>query len=702
MNKRIVSMIKALSHPNAAYTLESLAEQFQVSQRTVRNDLKTINDCLRKYQLTPLKLERGGEITVSRDFPKILGAVDESNFYEYRLSKEERQKVAAVLLICSPGYRTLSEIAGYLSVSRATVIHDLEPVKEAFKQAYLKVHSHPNKGLLLMGTESDRRMFLLRLLDQADDSGQVTTESQMLRKQLGMEESTKVILHKILHQQEHLHKNFLSDDSFRKILIYMEIMTVRIRSGVYLEEQLERSHKKDAMAKDILQDVEQYCHIKIPEAETIFFGGLLSEANYLKQKMPDGDSIKAQLVTRQFIEEVSAELGIDLNGDYDFLENLSSHLEHSLSQTPDENGPNDVIQKVIDENPDVKEAVRKHLGLIETYLGRYVTDTETGYMTVHVCAALERRKNQELHFHVIVACHAGIGTSYLLMEKLKQHFHFQIIDIVSAHEAGNLKNGQADLVIATVPLENCGIPHITVSPLLRDEDYPQIGSLLEKLRENRRLSVQKDKQGKNGKELMDRITPLLYQAVPDQAEWLIRQIGALVMEYFKEYTGAEEGDTPRLSHFLSPAHIRLDVECSDWRQAVRESAQILLEQNYIESRYVDAMIRNVEENGPYIVISPGFALPHEGVDQGVKRTGMSLIRLKHPVNFGADGLDPVEFVCCLCAADQKTHLKAFLHLVSLLKGSEIKKQLRKVETAEEAAEVIRELETQLERLEDKL
>ncbi len=696
MNKRIVSMIKTLSIPETTYTLESLAEQFQVSKRTVRNDLNTINDCLSKYRLTPLKLGRGGEITVFQDFSKILGAVDESNFYEYHLSKEERQKIAAVLLICSPGYRTFLEIAGYLSVSRATVIHDLEPVKEYLKQENLEVHSHPNKGLLLVGTESDRRMFLLRLFGQTDDSGQAVTESQLLRRQLGMEESTKVILHKILHQQEHLHKNFLSDDSFRKILIYMEIMTVRIRSGVYLEEQLEHFHKKDAMAKDILQDMEQYCHMKIPEPEAIFLGGLLSEANYLKQKTPDGDSIKVQLVTRQFIEEVSAELGIDLNGDYDFLENLSSHLENSLSQSSDESGPNDVIQKVIDENPEVKAAVRKHLALIETYMGRRVSDTETGYLTVHVCAALERRKNQELHFHVIVACHAGIGTSYLLMEKLKHHFHFQIMDIVSAHEAGNLKEGQADLVIATVPLETCQIPHITVSPLLKDEDYLRIGSLIEKLRENQKHFRQKTRQDKTGKELMNQIAPLLYREIPDEADKLINQIGTLVMNYFQEYTSTEEMYTPSLHQLLPPSHICLDVTCKDWKQAVRESAKTLLERDYMEPRYVDAMIRNVEENGPYIVISPGFALPHEGVDQGVKKMGMSLVRLKEPVPFGAEELDPVEFVCCLCAVDQKSHLKAFLHLVSLLKEGEIKRQLQKAETPEEAAEIIQNLETQLE------
>ena len=112
------------------------------------------------------------------------------------------------------------------------------------------------------------------------------------------------------------------------------------------------------------------------------------------------------------------------------------------------------------------------------------------------------------------------------------------------------------------------------------------------------------------------------------------------------------------------------------------------------------MIHNVEENGPYIVISRGFAVPHEGSDQGSLRTGMNLICLESPVEFGDEDTDPVEFVCCLSAKDHKTHLKAFFHLVNLLRQEEFKKELRDSRTPENAAAVIRRYEEHLEVEED--
>ena len=64
---------------------------------------------------------------------------------------------------------------------------------------------------------------------------------------------------------------------------------------------------------------------------------------------------------------------------------------------------------------------------------------------------------------------------------------------------------------------------------------------------------------------------------------------------------------PFLCELLTAADIQLDIECSDWRDAIIRSAQTLLDQGKIEDKYIDAMIDNVKENGAYIIISPEFA-----------------------------------------------------------------------------------------------
>ena len=89
----------------------------------------------------------------------------------------------------------------------------------------------------------------------------------------------------------------------------------------------------------------------------------------------------------------------------------------------------------------------------------------------------------------------------------------------------------------------------------------------------------------------------------------------------------EEILTPYLHQLLPASHIQLDVEASDWRDAIAKSAKPLVTMGHIEPRYIQAMIENVERHGPYVVLVPHFAIPHEAPEYGVYKMGMNLIGL---------------------------------------------------------------------------
>ena len=150
--------------------------------------------------------------------------------------------------------------------------------------------------------------------------------------------------------------------------------------------------------------------------------------------------------------------------------------------------------------------------------------------------------------------------------------------------------------------------------------------------------------------------------------------------------------TPGTLKYADADYFYANVKTAAQKASVPVVMHLLLELGYIEERYIDAMIQNIEENGPYVVLTKGFAVPHEGLDQGSIKVGMNLIRLKNPVNFDAEENDPVEFVCCLSAVDHKTHLKAFFNLVNMLQNPEFKEALRQCKTPDETAKVIEKYE----------
>lgn len=689
MNQRITEIVRLINETEGI-RISELAEQFQVSQRTIRNDLKEINSLLQSSQMQKLTLRHGGQIIAPEGFEQLLPSVMPGDLYTYKLSREERKRVAAAILVSSSEFTTLNEIAEQLFVSRATIINDLDEIKAFVQEGHLEVLSYPNKGLQVSGRETDKRFFLMKLLSGTGDTKDGT---DIVAHHISVQAGNRVIIQKIINEQEHRHQSFLTDASFRDILLYLGIMVDRNLQGEFIEPQPHMENEKYCMAQDILRYIAQYCSVAVTEDDIRLLCAMLTRARYMRQSSFQKNVLKIQMITRQFIECISEELSINLDTDYDFFENLSNHLESVFSAPPADYAEQAVIEEVLEDNQDVVEAVKATLPVIQQYIKREITDMEIDYIAIHVCAAMERKKNQEVAFHVILACHAGIGTSRLLLEKLKQHFHFQIVDIISSHEAKNIPVGKADFIISTVPLHNCKLDHVIVSPSFNDRDYVRVGNKIDTLRNSRHLSSRIGDKEISARGMIEQIRPAVYEAVPEQAPALMKELRKIIRNYFHQSIEAEaEIFSPYLHHLLPQSNIELDVECTDWRDAVRKSAQKLLERGYIEKRYIDAMIANIQENGPYVVLSKGFAVPHEGLEQGSVRVGMYLIRLKNPVPFGAEELDPVEFVCCLSAVDHKMHLKAFFNLVNMLRDEEFKEMLHRCRTPQEAAAIIEKYE----------
>ena len=121
-----------------------------------------------------------------------------------------------------------------------------------------------------------------------------------------------------------------------------------------------------------------------------------------------------------------------------------------------------------------------------------------------------------------------------------------------------------------------------------------------------------------------------------------------------------------LKHLLAPSRIALDVPAASWQEAIRHAGDLLEQEGHSTAQYTQAMIDSVADNGPYIVLSPGFAFAHARPSPAVKRTSMSLVRLAQPVEFGHKTNDPVTLVIALAATDNDAHLAAMQQLARII------------------------------------
>ncbi len=149
---------------------------------------------------------------------------------------------------------------------------------------------------------------------------------------------------------------------------------------------------------------------------------------------------------------------------------------------------------------------------------------------------------------------------------------------------------------------------------------------------------------------------------------------------------------PSLQELTPPERIVLDVEAPDWREAVRIAGRLLVQSGVVTPSYVDAMVATAEELGQYIVVAPGVALPHARPEQGALATGLCLVRLATPLDFGNPANDPVELIFGLAAVDKQLHVRAMQALASLLLNENLVRRLKTARSAKEIQAVFAQAE----------
>ena len=692
MNKRsreILSQLITKTEYSQTISIQDLAEMFKVSSRTIRYDIEQINDYLKENHLQPLNLGKQGVINTQADITKARESLSEEGFYSFKLSREERVCFSAVMMICSDDYITLSEIADQLFVSRSTIIQDLEHIKSFFRERHLYVLSHSNKGLLLEGREIDKRNLLIDMIQsensifKAEPIFQHLT--QCLSKNLKIDLEDISMIEKIINEAEHIYGRFLTDQSFVQLRNYFQLSLYRLRKAHYAEYGDDKNSKWD-MAKGMIDQIQQFIVKEIPDTEIYYVASVLNRMKYIKKTTSNKEIVKMQVITRNFIEKISKDIHRNLQGDYIFYENLINHLESTFSTLGDRFAINSVVDEILQRYPEVKQATERNVYVFEEYVGRKLSEEEIAYIVVHICAAIERNKNETVRYSVVLVCNGGIGTSQLLLARLEKFFHLDVIDIIPAHDIENMNMDDVDAVISTISLEGKGIEYIQVDPLLTDEDCIRVGEKLSKIHPKVSEKETISEENQDSLKSLETIKDILEE---DEEEIAIGKIKSVIESFF------QKKEETTLSDLLPAQAIQIGVECSDWKGAIEASAKYLLKNGAINENYIKAMIKNVMENGPYIVVAPGFALPHEALNAGASKVGMSLIRLKTPVPFGKKEMDPIEWVCCLSAINKETHLKAMFQLVNLFYNQSFRKQIKECKTGEEIYKIIEQFEYEM-------
>ncbi|MDR0483941.1 MAG: PTS sugar transporter subunit IIA [Alphaproteobacteria bacterium] len=105
-----------------------------------------------------------------------------------------------------------------------------------------------------------------------------------------------------------------------------------------------------------------------------------------------------------------------------------------------------------------------------------------------------------------------------------------------------------------------------------------------------------------------------------------------------------------------------------WEEAVKVSAQPLLEKNLIKQSYIESIINSVKQQGFYIVISPEIAFPHARFPEGVNKICLSLLVSTEKIQFGAN--KDIKLIFCVGFIDDNSHMEMLQELATFLSNED--------------------------------
>lgn len=669
MNRRSNKILRELVLGTRQNVTE-LVEKYKVQERSIRADIRELNDALNQYELPPIILDSDGELFIDTGDKTDLHAYErficEHTFYTYFMSKNERSAILVMILLNVQGYITVEQLKDTIGVSRTTLLRDLPEIRKWFEENKMELISQVHYGYSVNAPEFEIRKEILKLLEVNGDDNEYETGYclgafwNLLIHQMDKLNIYNDMKELIIRQEEEM-QTFLSDYSFFEAVIELTLMVNRVSSNQILPEYYVETwsdlveSSKYIFSSSLMKKIEEKYSIEIPEVEVLYYTECLKGKSYLKDKFHKENSLDIRLVIAETLYHISSCFGIDFYLDFALYDLLIAHMRSAVYRLQTgEVLRNPLKDSLLQNYPEIFEIIRENIGGLEEYIGKEFSEDEMSFMVLYFASVLEKEKAESSkgnRVRVALVCETGRGTAQFMLAKL--HALDEMIDIVcvsAVHNTKEIQNSGAQMIISTIPLDHEELPCVVVRSAMLGID-----------------------------DLLD-VQGMAFQILEGDTEIELDAVNSVEADI----QGA-------FYHLLSEDRIQVDFHAKDWEEAVRQAGRLLYDTGAVVEQYIDDMVENIKKHGPYIVIWPGTALPH--AEEGVLQEAASLIRLDPPVEFHHESNDPVRYVIGISIQSAESANQALYDVMMIFGNEKTKQMLDQMTDEKSLLEAINSLET---------
>lgn len=442
------------------YTIQQIADNVGLSEKTVRTKMTQLNDWLESESLGRIERKQGTGIWLELDEGQkktLKDQLENSKDLDSvaRLDNRNKQLIGKLLKLKPGETTTLQQLADSLYLSAPTVGGLLKDVSYWFEERNLQITSIRSKGVCLTGDEYN---FRIAIKDYMMNMMPEVMEALLGTFAPGVDVAR---IRRVVVEAENAWRIELADNSFKMVWIMTCLSMARSHlegKAVFVTAEENIQHYNEySFAESIYQRIEKTYKMQISENDIRLLAILLltakklkgfedfNEADYTKQYDKDlGRFVKL------VIDTIDSVLDIDLSEDQLLYESLLLHMRSAIFRMKYSTAVTDNISKYVkNEYKQTFLATWSTSNLFEEYYDVQVTEDELAGITLYIQAAIIRRKKGRPLTALLIS-ERGMAASQLDIERLKYGIP-EITDIqaTSHHDFKLSQYGDVDVIINT-------------------------------------------------------------------------------------------------------------------------------------------------------------------------------------------------------------------------------------------------------------
>ncbi|MDT2597925.1 transcription antiterminator [Enterococcus dongliensis] len=491
ITKRQIQILLQLLENSEPTTTKELAEQQNVSVRTIKYDLDTIRLWLHeRNQDLASKRSQGVWLVLSdSERIKLKSELMEVERLELFADQTLRLDRLSIQLMLTNQAITSFELADRLMVSKDTILHDLDALEQQLIAQGMTLERLPRKGFLITGPERQIRLLIEQVVQKDLTDYDIYKIMDLLlqsEKREGYElyaakgTAFQVVLNEVLADMRQLLKQIdTSDLNYAELLnmvIRVAIATVRLKNEYTIGRYQLLNDPKEQQELSYLLMQEVFDHYQLPLFE--------DEYRYIySDTFENSPAQDVMLLTENLIQKVSKKVNHAFYNDPQLLTNLYAHLSMRLSRK----------QKFVNEyNPfkdDIKAKYPRLFEAIEAVVLKeiqgerlLINDSFIAYIALHFLVSYEKEADLR-SVRVVYVCSTGLGVTSLIKQKISEELtNIEIAAFASVLNAQEvIKQKEPDLVISIFPIEGMDCEFIKVHPLPTKQDLDKIRQTVKKI-----------------------------------------------------------------------------------------------------------------------------------------------------------------------------------------------------------------------------